>query len=247
MSKAAFYRMVEAAVPRHYHMILDDDLGLLQGAGVASIGDLIAVLGDARFEATVRGAACRLLAYVGRYNLGQAVTALAARLDDPDPNLRRWASRALVELDDARGLEALLAAVAHEADPWVLHQQLEHLSYLADLDRAAVVGTYLRVMQHHTYPDVIRSQAMEQLGHLGAAEAIEPLVDYLSHPSVELRFFACFALGLMGDPALIPTLEHVAAHDHELLPGWWLVSEEAADAIKTIRGDPVPERDRRWE
>jgi HEAT repeat protein len=86
----------------------------------------------------------------------------------------------------------------------------------------------------------VRAHAAEALGHLAdrlgdrESEVLAALLHALRDPSAEVRFWAAFALGNLGDEAAIPALERLAARDTESVPGWWSIRKEANDSIKQI-------------
>lgn len=125
-----------------------------------------------------------------------------------DEETRYWAAYALLSTHDARGAECLIAAVA-------------------DTDEAPRV----------------RGQAAEALGVIALSArrggvATTPLIEALRDPEPEVRFWAAYALGQIRDRAALPALELVAASDDAVVPGWWSVRKEAADAIAYILHGP---------
>lgn len=77
--------------------------------------------------------------------------------------------------------------------------------------------------------------AAEALGHISDKRATDSLIKSLEDVSVEVRFWAAFALGEIGDPKAIPELKRLAARDSAILPHWGSVSLEAQKAINRIR------------
>ena len=86
----------------------------------------------------------------------------------------------------------------------------------------------------------VRAHAGEALGHIGAAtaETRDVLIEGLSDPSPEVRFWGAFAVGNYGDAAAIPKLQELVETDKDTVPGWWSLKKEAADAIEHIRQFP---------
>jgi HEAT repeat protein len=88
--------------------------------------------------------------------------------------------------------------------------------------------------------DDVRAHAAEALGHLAdrlgehEGDVLAALLHALRDPSAEVRFWAAFSLGNLGDEAAIPALERLAARDEESIPGWWSIRKEANDSIKQI-------------
>ena len=56
----------------------------------------------------------------------------------------------------------------------------------------------------------VRAHATEALGVMQAHEAVPDLITTLSSESAELRYWAAYSLGQLGDPVSIPELERVA-------------------------------------
>jgi HEAT repeat protein len=90
------------------------------------------------------------------------------------------------------------------------------------------------------------AQAAEALQCSHEPRAIGPLIEALRDASAEVRFWAAFALGELGGlgtPGVseaVPELERLAATDQEVVPGWWSVSKEAADALDRLRAGTDP-------
>lgn len=99
----------------------------------------------------------------------------------------------------------------------------------------------------------IRAEAAESLGyiwewanrsHFVFRWVASRLMAALEEPEAEIRFWACYSLGVMRVRKAIPALRGLAAHDDRLVTGWWKVSEEATDAIGKIFGRKYPDRQR---
>lgn len=68
-----------------------------------------------------------------------------------------------------------------------------------------------------------------------AQEPVKDLIAILSHGSPELRYWAAYSLGQIGNPESIPELQRVASTDVGLLEDGRSVKEEALEALGTIR------------
>jgi HEAT repeat protein len=161
---------------------------------------------------------------------------------------------ALAEAEDDAAI-AQAAQVLSETPGRRVRQGLERL--LASHERASVragaawalgfhpqgpqaAGSLLRTLADQNEEADVRAHAAEAIGHLadrlGAHErdALAALLHALRDGSAEVRFWAAFALGNLGDDAAIPALERLAARDVESVPGWWSVRKEANDSIAQI-------------
>jgi HEAT repeat protein len=121
------------------------------------------------------------------------------------------------------------------------------------IDRHRVIEPLTEVVENKHEESGVRGTATESIGTVlrfpdrrrkAYRQAVSTLVEALRDESPEVRFWACYSLGEMRVSAAIDELRHVAATDTAMYPGWWLVRDEAADAIAHILGEPAPERER---
>ena len=203
------------------------DLRELRKSGVSSWQDLVAALEDASV-AENRTRACWLLA---RLQDPRAFDHLVSALHDPDPRLRQEAARSLGVLADRRAVPELLAALQTDLD---LETRVAAAYALGLLGDHRSVDALLATMADRNEDPRIRGMAAEALTGVQERRAVPYLIAALDDPSVEVRFWAVFALGQFGDPAALGALERLAQTDDAVLPGWRSVKEEAAAAIKSI-------------
>jgi HEAT repeat protein len=204
-------------------------LETLQQAGILSFEQLIEAVSDASIELSLRLVGCRLL---GSLRDPSAATALAKALAEAkDEGLVWGAANALAALRTENATASLLRVleeggpVKQAAAAWVLGWQGVP---------AAIPSLRAAAMDPHLTVDV-RAHATEALGVLRAREAVPELITTLSNESPELRYWAAYSLGQIGDPAAIPALERVAALDVAVLPHDRSVMQEALEALEAIR------------
>lgn len=127
--------------------------------------------------------------------------------------------------------------------------------------RNAIVNAFIRLLDNGQIPTHVRGVAAEGLGNLmggcfGDAGTIPQerhaaalsLTSVLRDPEPEVRFWAAFALGNLGnEPATLPALRAIAGKDEGRFGNWWTVGEEASDAIDRIEGREPPERMFRYD
>lgn len=80
----------------------------------------------------------------------------------------------------------------------------------------------------------VRGEAAEALAHFHRKASHRVLLNGLTDSSKEMRFWCAFSLGQMGDADALPVLKKLAAKDHRIVRGWWAVSKESADTIRSI-------------
>ncbi len=111
-------------------------------------------------------------------------------------------------------------------------------------DIKRIIETLIETVNCDESPKV-RAQALETLGmsstasksnHKLRAKAEKAVIDALANEHAEVRFWACYAAGQLKMENAFPKLRELVANDTEDWGQWWLVSEEAADAIDWIHG-----------
>jgi HEAT repeat protein len=153
---------------------------------------LLAALSD---EPRVRRSALRILAYFG---WPSALAVFLRAMDGDDERLRDLAAAGLAGIDDARSLDALLAAATHAA-PRTRAAAVRALGLTHDAPR---VRERLRaaMTDADAWVRYYACQAVSRLKDEGAAEAVEPL---LLDPTGHVRVAAIEALAqLRGERAL---------------------------------------------
>jgi HEAT repeat protein len=219
--------LIERMAPAHRDVALQD-LNSLRERGVTSTEDLIAVLNDVSAGEN-RARAGWLL---GRLGSDRAVEHLTAALRDPDARLRAEAARSLGTLGDPRAVPDLVETLRKDTDPDARMSAAHALGLVGD-DR--VVDPLLEKLADRDENPRVRGAVAEALAGPQVRRAVPHLIAALGDASVEVRFWAAFALGELGDPKALGALERLAQTDRSTLPGWRTVGEEATAAIENIR------------
>jgi HEAT repeat protein len=206
------------------------DLETVQRAGITSLAQLVDAVGDANRERSVRLVACSLLALLHE---SSAATALARALEEEgdDDGLVWEAAKALARLRAENAAPALLR-VLKQGNPTKQTAAAWVLGWLGVSD--TIPSLLATALNPHLQVEV-RGHATEALGVMQASEAVPDLITLLSDASPELRYWAAYSLGQIGDPVSIPELERVAAADIGELPHDRSVKQEALDALEAIR------------
>ena len=149
------------------------------------------------------------------------VEALARALEDADAGVRDCAARRLGDLRDARGIPALIAALAAgrggRGAVWALTQ----------FDDERLVGALVAALSQ---PDATtRALAASKLADLGDRSAVPALVRTLADADDHVREEAARALGCLGDRAALEPLLHALREDRGAH-----VREEAATALGAL-------------
>jgi HEAT repeat protein len=208
------------------------DVDRILGTGAQCYADLLAVAADERVDAEVRAAACWCL---GRLGERQAVPALVASLQQQDAGVRQAAVGALGELGELASQDALaplLALLATEANTDVGRAIIYALGLIGD---RRALAPLVDVLRDRDRPALLRAMAAEALADLRDPTAVDPLIAALSDELAEVRFFAAFALGEIGDTRALPALqERIDRDDANVVPGYSSVRDEAARAREKI-------------
>jgi HEAT repeat protein len=208
------------------------DLDAIWESGADTYRKWLDTLQDEDTDLALRLKICWML---GRLGDKRSVPVLLKVLDDRAPRLRKEAVLALGTLADERALSLLIGKLRDDPDAHVRAMAAHALGLAGD---ARAVEPLLAALQDKDEHAAVRGMAAETLAALQASEAVSPLVSALRDEEVEVRFWAAFALGELGSPAVIPHLEELAERDPATLAGWWSVRQEALGAIEQIRSRP---------
>ena len=97
--------------------------------------------------------------------------------------------------------------------------------------------------------DSVRGQAAEGIGlhnppamHSLRKKAADAIHQGLNDSSSVVRFWCCYAAGIIKLKEALPILTDLKNNDKAACPGWWYISEEAEDAIEWIHNRKGKER-----
>ncbi|MCY1063977.1 HEAT repeat domain-containing protein [Nannocystis sp. RBIL2] len=209
------------------------DLDRLWQAGVKTYDDLLAFAGS-EHEADLRETACWYLARLGNQ---RAFPTLARCLAAESVELRGGAARWLGILGGDDAIARLVQCLESDPDSYVRMYAAHALGVIAD--KRAFEALRAALHRPGEAPHV-RGMAAESLACIFDPRGIDELLLVLDDPSAEVRYWAVFALGQLGDASLIPWLRPLLA-DHECPPGLIPISEEVAETIEEL---DTKERDR---
>jgi len=145
-----------------------------------------------------------------------------AALDDPDGFVRATAAKLLGDLGDARHADAIGRMLDSDPDPVARQRAAEALERLGG---DAVIPYLVRGLADPM--DRVRRAAIHGVTRLDPLAAREALVRLLREDAVwEIRAEAAHALGLTGDPEILPELERALEDANEY------VRTAAANALR---------------
>lgn len=203
------------------------DVEVLAQSGAKSTDDLIRLA--AQGPKRIRGTAIWALGKVGG---PKAASILLKILRDrkSDAELRKQAGISLAEAGNKRTARSLIKDL-HSSDEIGREFAAYVLGWLRD---CRAVEPLLITLNNRSEIPRIRAQASEALGYLGSHDAVSALISSLQDANPEVRFWSVFALGRIADRRALSALRHVASTDDMVVPGWWSISQEAADALRRI-------------
>jgi len=154
------------------------------------------------------------------------------KLKSEDVEERLEAIRTLGQIDDPKATEALVG-VASDLDMRVRIKAIDTLGLVKAKDATPLLvqQLFMRDTDLGTKQRILAS-----LGKIGDKRATGPIMDFLSRnidPAV--RGNAIFALGDIGDPVALPSLEALAKDGEDPL-----LRSLAAEAARKIRARPAP-------
>jgi HEAT repeat protein len=217
----------------------DDDalhswLDLTERIGARSVAELHSLLDGGSREQRLDAIA--LLGLVG--DRRWSARRLLPLLELPDETVRWTAATALCNLGSSANRAVLARLLGAHPEPEVRKVAAYLLGFMAGVIRHSEVDALVAKVLDQDEDIDVRCYAAEALGHMlgghsHARRAIPGLTGSLNDPLPEIRFWAAFALGSVGRSDQIEALERLTA-DEALVPGWWSVGREAADAIEHI-------------
>jgi HEAT repeats len=108
-----------------------------------------------------------------------------------------------------------------------------YVFYMRDDTRA--IPALERAVNNRLEHPKVRGQAAEALAHCHREKSHRVLLNNLTDPSKELRFWCAYSLSEMGDEKALTPLRELASKDHRIVRGFWSVSREAKAAIREIQ------------
>jgi HEAT repeat protein len=192
---------------------------------------------------------------LGQMRSAGASAPLVAAMDDPQPEVRIRAAKALGAIGGQAAITKLVTGL-RQPSRWSAMWLAEILTGLGE----QAVGDLSAALPN--LPDASRLLVIDIFGRVRSLKAIPVLRALLSDPQPDLRARAAHALGQIGDPGSIPSLvgvlkdpawpvramaaralgripgrEALEPLSHALTDGQWWVRANAAEALKA-KGEP---------
>lgn len=220
-----------ASVSPQLRRSVHGNIELLRAADIFSIGALAAAIENPDQDSRVRLAACDLLGRLG-LSIQRAAAALLEAMENAETDDLVW--------EAAKGLAAVGATDLAEAVIPMLEdsssQRAAAAAWLVGALRFQAGASSLRVLLGSaSAPTLVRAHAAEALGVLKCGDALQQLLSALEDPSAEVRYWAAYALGELGDARALLALKRLASSDKGEVKSLGSVSEEASRAIENIR------------
>lgn len=229
--------------------------GLARKAGAEEVNILLRALREEHHNPGVLNSALQVLALSGI----DAIEPLAEFLNDPDVDLRIYATHALGNQHDARAVSVLIGALRDE-DSNVRYHAIEALGKLRAVDAAEALAeiaesrdfslafpaldTLTLIGDSRIAPrlvplledEMLRSPATEALGRLGDEEVVAPLVALLNSPGAPAQVIA---QGLASLHDRYEKLYHEGSYISDLVRNAIEVTgvENLLDTIDQTRGE----------
>jgi len=207
------------------------DMNLILDFGVNTFTKLLATASNDVLPTEIRSIACWFLSRLGD---DHAVPALLKCLNDRSSDLRCEATRAFGTMGIIGTVSILINTLKCDPSKDVRFHAIYALGLLADPKALEpIIETLIDTSEE---PEV-RGMAAETLSVFSSHRTVETLIDCLSDPMVEVRYWSAFALGQLGAKQAIAALRHLASTDGSLMSDGSSIKDEATDAIKKINAD----------
>jgi HEAT repeat protein len=219
---------VAASLTREDAIAIRNDLHIVQTAKIASLSELVAALSDSSADLDLRLTACDLL---GRLTERSASAVLAQVFESTEDQRLVWETVKALVRTEAKEAAPVLERALIDGDRM---KQSAAAWALGGLGLSRSVQTLRTVATNPEADPDVRAHAVEALGMMEAVQAVPDLIALLSDASAEIRYWAAYSLGEIGDPVSIPALERIASTDSGSLSHGRSVREEARDALAAI-------------
>lgn len=215
-----------ARLPEHQREGAIENLKVLERLGAIEPGFLIQLLKDNSAPLRVRSLAAWLAGFIQEDSM---VESLEEVLQPGVPTELAWeAAKALCSLESG-----------HTAFRKLLRRNERDLLKIAIFSSGCLrdrksVADLCRILKTDSASAEIRGHAAEALGYIKDHSSFEALCAAAMEPAVEVRYWAVFALGQLGDIRAKPLLKQLAANDEGRLENGATVAEEATTALKDL-------------
>lgn len=216
----------------HVSQRFEEDIQLIYSNNIDTYENLLRAINDPSFSIRIREVACWLAARIGDED---SISALEIASNDQSSIVRRQAIQALGELGFATPQVVLILkrALFKDDDVEVRKMAAYSLGMLASDDG---LNSLIDTLGNKSENPGVRGMAAEALISFRNPSTIPLLITCLADEAPEVRFWSAFALGQLGAGEALSELQRLVEEDHDEIPGWHSVSQEAADAIKAING-----------
>ena len=222
---AELQKIINSATPESRKPI-KQEIENLRSAGIDSFEAAKAAAADPSLTPEIRSSACWLLSQLRQK---RAVVSLLSAFTDH--RLSWEAAKALGVINSRRAVKPLIHWLLEAREKEQRAAAAYALGLLAD---ARTIDPLVKVLDDPTVDPKVRGHAAEALAHLANDQAARHLVTALKDRSVEVRFWAAFALGQLRYKRALPELKKLLTSDHAFLPGWGKISDAAKEAIVNI-------------
>jgi len=158
----------------------------------------------------------QMVALLGEIGDEQALDAIEAAYENPDPRVKKEVLQAMVKLPCARST-AFLIKILDEQDLGLVSQAIISLGMLKDPVSLDVLGKIAIKWEPFADTQDAKREAIKALGIIGDAKAVPYLTNVLykkawfgKKTNEEVRCLAAYALGMIGGPEAFGAIEEVA-------------------------------------
>jgi HEAT repeat protein len=201
---------------------------LIDRYSVKSIERLRALVADGDLTPRERAFAAWIAASLGDRDSSGAICRL---LRSEDSGERSMAARCFARMPEPTAETTLIDALQAELE---ISVQAELVAALGQTGGQRAHQVLLECAASPTRDSTVVAEALEQLSYFPSNDSREVILRFLSSDVPELRFWATFAIGQIGDSRDIRVLESLL-RDESAIPGFGPVSQEAREAIEKIR------------
>jgi HEAT repeat protein len=175
--------------------------------------------------------------------LKQRWSSLLKDLQSDDEKLWQHAGSELSHYRNKRLIKPLIKLISEGKHPLQKEMAAYALAWILPKgeEEFLVTKIFIKILLDKNEDANVRGQTAEGIGLILDCDkrkrayklAVPALLEALKDPESEVRFWSCYAVGMMNVKEAIPLLKKLVK-DKEMIKGFWTVGEEASDVITAI-------------
>lgn len=209
--------------------LFEQRITLLLKNNIHSEAEMMNVVANQSLSEELRITVCKILLYFDQ-NLAIRILRDVIAPNYGDVDVRKTACEVMGFFRDSGTVDMFGRLLSEDENSEIRRIAAYWLGKIGD---KSAIDILMQRLDVPTEAIAVRGEVFESLAYLNAEQTVPYLVKALQDDHAEVRFWAAFALGHLGDSTVIKDLERISS-DETLVAGWGTVGREALEAINHI-------------